>query len=404
MRGATGRVLRDLAMSFVRNGWHVTVITAGEAAGDEFKDGVRVIRVKASDRPRGLFSYLKIWLKMFYKAMTLPQRDVVVSLTDPPLTVVFGSMVARFKKSRHIHWCHDLFPDVLPALGMGMPDVFMSWLRKRRIGAMNSCDKIIVCGRCMEERLVYEGVPQDKIAFVPNWPDIELIDPEVSTEKIMHYVSNDPKISRPFEEQVKGEQRFRILYAGNLGLAHPTETLLKAAEYFQDKKSDIEFVFVGDGARFDDVSQYRTEKGLTNVRLLPFQPASRLREVLESGDVHVITMKEEAAGYVVPCKLYSAMAVARPSIFVGPVGSEVAKVITEHEAGLIVASDDVDNMIKAIKYFRHNAQGWFDAHRGATQARDKFRPEKSMKQWRIQAEGMIPNQNAQTGPEEQEVA
>ena len=47
VRGATGRVLRDLAKSFAREGWHVTIITTGPKASKERDGGIRIIRVKA---------------------------------------------------------------------------------------------------------------------------------------------------------------------------------------------------------------------------------------------------------------------------------------------------------------------------------------------------------------------
>ena len=389
VRGATGRVLNDLAMSFVRKGWHVTVVTSGPIAEDAFHEGVRVIRVRGRERLRSSLGHFWIALKMFLAALMVPRRDVVVSMTDPPLFVVFGRIVAWLKKSRHVHWCHDVFPDVMPALGMRMPGFLMGLFRWIRHGAMAKCDKVIVCGRCMAAHLEDEGLDPSKIEIVPNWPDVELIDVTLGDGANNFAKEEESGVARPFEEQIKGENRFRVLYAGNLGLAHPTEIIIEAAQHFHEAKSDIEFVFVGDGARFDELAARRDAMGLQNIRLLPFQPSSRLREVLESGDVHLVTMKEEACGFVVPCKLYSALAVARPTVFVGPVESEVAKVIHENEAGFIVASDDAENLIKAVTYFREDAEGWFTAHKGAQVARGIYTPHKSMERWYEVVQGVL---------------
>lgn len=381
VRGATGRVLQDLAMSFAREGWHVTVISSGEKAGEERQDGVRILRVKGAVRPRGTLAYLWIWVKMLFLALRLKGRHILVTMTDPPLLIVAGQIVAKLKKSRHINWCQDLYPDVMSALGFRMPEFLMRWFKRLRIKAMKRCDKVIVCGRCMVKHLTLEGIEAQKIAMVANWPDMELTDPEMVDVNGTPYQESDSDIVRPFEKQVKIEQRFRVLYAGNMGLAHPIDTILAAAEIFEEKGSDIEFVFVGDGARFDYIASVRSEKCLDNIRLLPFQPASNLRELMESGDVHLITMKEEAAGLLVPCKLYSALAVARPCVFVGPVQSEVAKVIQDFSTGLVVATDDVENLVNAIQHFRESGEAWFEAHRGAVRAREVFTPQKSIEAW-----------------------
>lgn len=381
VRGATGRVLQDLAVAFAREGWHVTVISSGPKAGEERQEGVRILRVRGPARPSGALSYLWIWIKMLFLALRLKGRHILVTMTDPPLLIVVGQIVAKLKRSRHINWCQDLYPDVMPALGVRMPAFLMRWFKNLRIKAMKRCDKVIVCGRCMVKHLTQEGLDAQKIAMVANWPDMELTDPEMVDVNGTPYQEPDSDIVRPFEKQVKTGQRFRVLYAGNMGLAHPIETILAAAEIFEENGSDIEFVFVGDGARFDYIAAVRSEKCLDNIRLLPFQPVSNLRELMESGDVHLITMKEEAAGMVVPCKLYSALAVARPSIFVGPVQSEVAKVIRDFSTGLVVATDDVDNLVNAIKHFRESGEAWFEAHRGAVQAREVFTPQKSIEAW-----------------------
>ena len=245
VRGATGRVLQDLAVAFAREGWHVTIVSSGPKSGEERLNGVRILRVKGPERPEGTFSYLWVWIKMFLLALRLKGRHILVTMTDPPMLIVAGYMVAKFKRGRHIHWCQDLYPDVMPALDMHMPAFLMRWFKRLRIKAMKRCDKIIVCGRCMVKHLTREGLDTQRITMVANWPDMELTDPEMVAATGIPYQKLDSDIVRPFEKQVKTKQRFRVLYAGNMGRAHPIETILSAAEIFEERGSDIEFVFVG---------------------------------------------------------------------------------------------------------------------------------------------------------------
>jgi colanic acid biosynthesis glycosyl transferase WcaI len=144
---------------------------------------------------------------------------------------------------------------------------------------------------------------------------------------------------------------------------------------------EIEFTFVGDGPRFDYISRERVRRGLNNIRLLPFQPQSRLREVMESGDVHLISVKEDALGMIVPCKLYSAFAVARPSIFIGPADSEMAKVIRDFHAGSVVSQFDATALAERICVYRLNSEEWFAAHEGAALAGNVFVPKESIEAW-----------------------
>ena len=93
-RGATGRMLRDLARAFARDGWDVTVVTSGGRARRGRDGGVRVMVCRARFRPGSLARYLYIWLRMLLTGLGLPRHDLVVTMTDPPLMVVAG-VVAR---------------------------------------------------------------------------------------------------------------------------------------------------------------------------------------------------------------------------------------------------------------------------------------------------------------------
>lgn len=374
-RGATGRLLGDVTKAFVREGWHVTIVTSGLVSGETREVGVRVIRVKGVEKPESMRAYIWIWIKMFFAALFTERRHVVMTMSDPPMLLVLGSIIAKFKKARHVNWCHDIYPDVVPALGIKFPGFVLKILKSLRRRVMRSADRIFVCGRCMKEYLVADGVDGQRVTVIPNWPEKELV--QVDDSKSSGQLP-DVQDARSFEKQVKSKQRFRILYAGNIGLVHPTDVIIDAAEKLQEGGHDIEFVFVGDGPRFDEIAQARSRRGLDNIRFLPRQPISRLWEVLESGDMHLITMKGEAEGLVVPSKFYAALAVGRPCIFIGPQGCEAARIISEFKSGVVIPQGDVEHLVASIILFRQNGDAWFAAHKGALAAREVFTPELSI--------------------------
>lgn len=392
-RGATGRVLRDLARGFVKDGWNVTVITTGTQKGVSYDGAVRVVRVKAPIRPRQVSGYLFVWIKLFFALLIQPRRDLVVTMTDPPLLVVAGRIVAFLKRSRHMHWCQDIYPDLLPALGIDLPPRLMSFLQKLSRRSMKKCDKIVVIGRCMAKRLIHSGVSAKRITVIPNWPDYELLGPDgrKRMENCKLPVVHSAPGARPFEEQLhdgKGP-KFRVLYSGNMGHAHPMKTILEAAAILHEDTPDVEFVFVGDGARFDAFAKERAKRGLDNIRFLPYQPASRLWKLMESGDLHLITMKDEAEGLLVPCKFYSALAVGRPCILIGPSKSEAANVIREFNAGSVVGHGQAEKLAKTIRMYRMSCEAWFRAHEGASAAGQVFVPDEAVTAWLVRARDVI---------------
>jgi colanic acid biosynthesis glycosyl transferase WcaI len=379
-RGATGRMLRDLARAFARDGWDVTVVTTGPEKRNERDGAVRVIRLSSRGKVNSIFSYAMIWAKMLVAGFVMPRRDLIVTMTDPPLLITVGRILARFKKSKHINWCQDLYPDLLPALGIKLPPPIMKFFKVTSRRSMKRCDRVIVIGRCMARYLTHSGMDPGRISVIPNWPDSELM--SGAPEKKKAPPPDTPEGARSLEELFRDmEPKFRILYSGNLGRAHPVQTVMEAAALLAATNPEIEFVFVGDGPQFDRLAAERTRRGLENIRFLPYQPASRLRELMESGDLHLISMTARAAGLLVPCKLYSALAVGRPCILVGPEQSETARIIEDFHAGAVVPQGQAQKLAKIIREYRNSGDAWFAAHEGAARAGRLFVPEESFRVW-----------------------
>lgn len=391
--GATGRLLRDLAQSFARDGWDVTVVTTGRRGNREIDGAVKVIRLGAFGSGRGFFSFLWVWTRMLAAGLAVGKPDLIVTMTDPPMFILAGRLVARLRKCRHIHWCQDLYPDILPALGVRLPRFMMQSLRTASRRAMKKCDRVVVIGRCMARHLIYGGMDARRVAVIPNWPDFELTGNGRSHPFPSSSVSPFPLkdgVARPYEALFRDTgQKFRILYAGNLGRAHPVRTILDAATLLASTNPEIEFVFVGEGRQFERLAQERARRGLENIRFLPRQPAERLKDLMESGDVHLISMREESAGLMVPCKLYSALAVGRPCILIGPDRSETARVIEDFATGQVIPQGQAERLAETIRTYRTDGAAWFAAHEGAAKAGKVFLPDESIRAWIERARDVV---------------
>ena len=74
----------------------------------------------------------------------------------------------------------------------------------------------------------------------------------------------------------------------------------------------------------------------------------KLHLSLTIGNIHLITMRKEMWGTMVPGKLYSAMGCGRPVLFVGPDDCEVALTIKEYNCGLVINNHDITSLHNAI--------------------------------------------------------
>ena len=378
-------MLRDLAQAMAHEGWDVNVLTTGTKAEDE-KDGPVFIRRIKARAGKTVLNYLVMNFKLYRAVRTSNPPNLIVTMTDPPMLVDIGVRLAKAKKTAHIHWCQDLYPDLLPALGIRLPKFITDYIYKSSRRAMKACDRVVVIGRCMEKHLVQTGLMAQRVNFIPNWPDRELA-PGHNIPPPARYLSDNIDLSKPLI--VDRNPKFRILYAGNLGRAHAIETILQAAQQLQITNPEIEFIFAGDGEGHERIAQERLRLGLENIRLLPFQPAFQLREMMQGGDVHLISMKDEALGMMVPSKIYAAIAAERPCIFIGPENSEAGRVLKDYKAGSVIRHGDVQGLADAIVRYRMDGSQWFEAHKGARHASEDFNAARSIGQWIICAKAVI---------------
>ena len=108
------------------------------------------------------------------------------------------------------------------------------------------------------------------------------------------------------------------------------------------------FLFVGDGPRKAEVQHACDSEGIASIRLLDAVPREWLHASLSLADVHLISMKPQMNGIVVPGKLYGAMAAGRPIIFVGPEHCEPADTIRQAGCGFTLPPGDVPALVQAI--------------------------------------------------------
>ena len=320
---AAGALVLDLAASLAADGFDASILgtrTSGDIPAMETCDGVEIVRMrvpafqKASLASRAA-ALPGTWLALLRRALACPRPDILVTLSDPPLAVCAGAMLARLRGCAHIHWCQDLYPGVAAAAGLMRSDSLMFRILERASQrAMRSCTRVVAVGRCMQERLIAARVAD--CALVTNW-------------------SRLPAFPAPAGS---AGSPFTVLYSGNLGRAHDFEGMNAADKILSANITPARIVVRGDGPCRSDV----------HVEVLPPVPWNELPAALAAADAHLITMRREFSGLVVPSKLYDAAASGRPIIFAGPRACECARAIEENGIGLTVPDRDGPALAAAI--------------------------------------------------------
>ena len=336
---ATSQILSDLAFDFAKSGEVIEVIcsrllydeSAVQLPPFEIIQGVRINRVRTSHFGKEnilgrLVDYATFYFSagwMLFKITTV--NSIVVVKTDPPLFSIVASVIVRYRRARLVNWLQDIFPEVASALGLSM----MRWpiyplLKILRNLSLKKASVNIVIGRLMREKLLSDGVPDEKIRIIPNWADGKMVRPVPSSKNILR-------------EEWGMQGKFVVGYSGNLGRAHEFDTILKAIEKLQ-YRDDIVFLFIGGGVQRVLLENEVFSRRLRNVIFKPYQAREVLSESLSVSDLHLVSLNPALESLIVPSKFFGIAAVARPTIFIGDCDGEIATILEEFSCGYSVES------------------------------------------------------------------
>jgi glycosyltransferase involved in cell wall biosynthesis len=342
--------MTDLAESLAEASVEVTALAGrgrynggGALPRREEYRGVKVERAWATSFgkasvPGRLSDYLSFYLGAAWKLLTLPRHDVVMALTTPPLISLLALLVCGLRGMRLVALVQDIYPDVGVALGTfkkgSILTRILEWLN---VLVLRRADRIIVLGDCMREVVASKvgGDTSGRVDVIHNWADGRKICPLGANEE------------NPFVGEYGLVGRFVVLFSGNFGKVNDFSTPLEAARLLKGRR-DIVFLFVGDGARSEEINSFVSSYELDNVRLLPYQPRESLRYSLAAGDAHLVTLAPGLAGLSVPSKTYGILAAGRPVLYVGDHHSAVARLISEHGCGAVIPTSDGERLAEVI--------------------------------------------------------
>ena len=277
-----------------------------------------------------------------YLSLAVPRAlairsDVVLAMTDPPVEGIAGALVARLTGRPFVYNIRDLYPDM--ALGGSIVragSLTARWEALHR-RALRSATRVIVLGEDMRDRIIAKGVDAGRVVVsrdgIPVPPEL-------------------PSPENPVAREIRGNSRFVLVHAGNLGFYGAWQTLIRAVRALEHE--GVGLVFIGEGAMKPQVQEMAA--GSRAIRFLPFRPASEIPLVLSSGDMHIVTVKRGLEGVVVPSKLYPTLAAGRPVLGVAPEESDVVRIVHRSECGLAADPDDPNTVVEALSGVLHNSE------------------------------------------------
>ena len=262
-----------------------------------------------------------------------PRADCTMIVSPPlPLGVVIG-LLARLRGSRTLFHVQDLQPDAAIEFGLLRKGPLTAALFALERWTYRLSHRVSSISEAMLDRIRAKGVPEDKLMLLRNWADDDLVRPgDRDTPLRAQWALGDALI---------------VLYAGNLGVKQGLELLLNVAALLRERR-DIVFLIVGDGGESARLQARSRDEGLSNVRFASLQPRERLSELLATGDIAVIPQLDRASDIVLPSKLANIMAAAKPLVAGAHATSELGRIVTRAECGLVVDPGSAEDFANAV--------------------------------------------------------
>ncbi len=343
------------ARRWVADGHDVTVITCvpNHPRGEIFPghrnrllqearvDGIRVIRPWTYVTPnegflKRMLNYLLFAFAAVLASLRVDRPDVVVATSPQFFVGIAGAAIAALKRRPFVLEVRDLWPDSIVQLGQ-LDDRrlirILEWVETR---LYRRAAGIVVNTRAFIDHIAARGVARERIELIYNGIDAALFAPRPRDAALLRRHGL--------------EDRWLVAYVGTLGLAHGLTTVLDAAERMRDR-TEVVFLFIGDGADRARLEGEARRRGLDNVRFLGLLPRAEVPAWIASIDCLLVMLRDlPVFATVIPSKIFEFCAQERPVVVAAR--GEIRRLVEEAGAGFVIDPEDGAQLAAAIEQVR----------------------------------------------------
>jgi colanic acid biosynthesis glycosyl transferase WcaI len=352
-------LMTELAEGLAKKGHDVRVLTAmpwypdsqihphyqGKLYYTEERHGVKIYRSFVWVRPerslinRVLFE-ISFAVLSFWQGIK-PWKPDLIFLTIPGLPVCLpASLLSKIYGCPVILNLQDILPDAAVHVGLLTNKKVIKVFKWLEQFAYKNANKISVIADGFTRNLEQKQVDTNKIIEISNWVDIDFIKPLSKAESY-------------FAKENNLQDKFVVLYAGNIALTQPLETLIEAAALLSDLK-DLVVVIVGKQEALARLEKYAEKVNCQNILFKPFQPREKLPEMLAASDIGMVMQKSNVIDFNLPSKIPVLLASGRAIIASVPDTGTAARAIIQSGGGVIVPPEDAESLANKIKDLYHN--------------------------------------------------
>lgn len=313
-------------------------------------NGIKIIRVRVKDfnkksKKSRIFHILSYFFNSISATFKVGKQDIVYTISQPPvLGGILGNIGRIITKGKLIYNIQDFNPEQIMAVNYSKNKFILKLMMMLDKHTCRKSSLIVTVGTDMQEtlenRFNHKNIPNNVV--INNWMNEKEVYPlEKNNEKIIE-----------FKKKYNLENKFVIMYSGNIGLYYDLENLMDVFEKFKDEK-DVVFAFVGEGTVKDNLVEICKDKKMKNVEFIPYQDKKDLVYSLNTADIHLVVNAKGIKGVSVPSKIYGCLATNVPVFGILEPGTEAWNIVEKSNCGILSETGNYkqieDNLRKVIK-------------------------------------------------------
>lgn len=274
----------------------------------------KIVTYDRSSSIKRIFTWTLGFFQILFLVKFKYKNAELFIVTNPPFT----TFLPLFCKNKFSMLIYDVYPDTLTQYGfLSEKSRFIRFWENANKKIYPKAENIYTLSNGMKS-LISKYVNETKISVVPIWTDNIFLKPI-------------PKSENKFIQKYNLQNKFIVMYSGNLGFSHDVEIIPELAKKINEP--EIEFLIIGDGDKKSLIEQKIKDYHLNNCKLLPWQETQMLPFSLAAADLSIVTLGKEASLLSVPSKTFNIMSVGTPILGIASPKSELAQLIKTYEVG-----------------------------------------------------------------------
>lgn len=331
---SSSTLMFDTVNAFVERGDEVALIS-GPFKNDKSRlhSSVIVTHIVKYNRKSAL-KRLWTWgagtIQIAWYLLTKYRGWEVVYVTNPPLSYLCQKIV----KNTFSIIVYDIYPDALRNIGIKENHFIYRWWAKQNRKLFSKAKRVFTLCDSMSSELE-KYTDKEKLKVVPLWVLDKRLKPI-------------PKTKNDFAIKYNLQDKFVVMYSGNMGYTHCVDKLVDIAVIMRNDPN-IHFLFIGNGKKRPEIEKRIQDEHLTNCNVLDWQSMDILPLSLATADLGVITLNDDSAKISIPSKTFNLMAVGAPLLCISPEEAEMRKLIAKYNNGACFLPDELNNIANFIK-------------------------------------------------------